>query len=44
MINARRMRRLRQVEGAGEREEAYRLLVGEREGKRSFGRPRRRRG
>jgi hypothetical protein len=38
VINARRMRRVRQVAGAGEREEAHRLLGGEREGKISFGR------
>jgi hypothetical protein len=42
VINSRRTRWAGHLEGKGERGDAYRVLVGIPEGKRSFGRPRRR--
>jgi hypothetical protein len=42
MIKSRRMRRAGHVARMGEKRNAYRILVGNPEGKRSLGRPRRR--
>jgi hypothetical protein len=42
MIKSRRMRWVGQVARMGEKRNAYRILVGEPEGKRPLGRPRRR--
>ena len=42
MIKSRRIRWAGHVAGKGERRGAYRILVGKSEGKRPFGRPRRR--
>jgi hypothetical protein len=42
MINSRRMRWAGHVTRMGEKRNAYRILVGKPEGKKPFGRPRRR--